>query len=112
MLTAITIALAATFLAKHQGGPQLPYALFFGMALNFAAEGEKIRNGIEVASRQILRFGVALLGARITAKQLTGLGIESIAMVAGGVRGDDPLRRGSWGGRARRSTAPSIAVLE
>src|SRR5574337_1232481 len=85
VLTAITIALAATFVAEHQGGPQLLYALFFGMAFNFAANGEKIRGGIEFASRQILRFGVALLGARITAGQLAGLGAESIAMVAGGV---------------------------
>ncbi|NMG01245.1 putative sulfate exporter family transporter, partial [Aromatoleum toluolicum] len=77
--------LAASFVAEHQGGPQLLYALFFGMAFNFAAEGEKIRAGIEFASRQVLRFGVALLGARITAEQLAGLGADSIAMVAGGV---------------------------
>nr|NMG01244.1 putative sulfate exporter family transporter [Aromatoleum toluolicum] len=50
VLTAITIALAASFVAEHQGGPQLLYALFFGMAFNFAAEGEKIRAGIEFAS--------------------------------------------------------------
>ncbi|MCC4118697.1 putative sulfate exporter family transporter [Aromatoleum toluclasticum] len=85
VLTAITIALAASFVSEHQGGPQLLYALFFGMAFNFAAEGEKIRRGIEFASRQVLRFGVALLGARITAEQLAGLGAQSIAMVAGGV---------------------------
>lgn len=85
VLTAITIALAASFVAEHQGGPQLLYALFFGIAFNFAATGEKIREGIEFASRQVLRFGVALLGARITAEQISGLGAESIAMVAGGV---------------------------
>ncbi|NMG16096.1 YeiH family protein [Aromatoleum bremense] len=85
VLTAITIALAASFVAEHQGGPQLLYALFFGMAFNFAANGEKIRDGIEFASRHVLRFGVALLGARITAEQLAGLGAGSIAMVAGGV---------------------------
>ncbi|NMG77687.1 putative sulfate exporter family transporter, partial [Aromatoleum diolicum] len=46
VLTAITIALAASFVAEHQGGPQLLYALFFGMAFNFAANGEKIHAGI------------------------------------------------------------------
>ena len=40
ILTAITIALAATFISEHQGGPQLLYALFFGMAFNFAANGD------------------------------------------------------------------------
>ena len=85
ILTAITIALAATFVSEHQGGPQLLYALFFGMAFNFAASGEKVKAGIEFASRQILRFGVALLGARITAEQISGLGAVPILMVIGGV---------------------------
>lgn len=85
VLTAITIALAATFVAEHQGGPQLLYALFFGMAFNFAANGEKVKAGIDFASRQILRFGVALLGARITFEQISGLGTVPILMVIGGV---------------------------
>lgn len=85
VLTAITIALAASFVAEHQGGPQLLYALFFGMAFNFAANGEKIRDGIDFASRPVLRFGVALLGARITIEQVSALGSLSIGMVAGGV---------------------------
>lgn len=84
-LTAITIALAATFVAEHQGGPQLLYALFFGMAFNFAANGEKVKAGIDFASRQILRFGVALLGARITFEQISDLGTVPILMVIGGV---------------------------
>lgn len=85
LLTAITIALAASFIAEHQGGPQLLYALFFGMAFNFAANGEKVKAGIDFASRQILRFGVALLGARITFEQISGLGTVPILMVIGGV---------------------------
>jgi uncharacterized integral membrane protein (TIGR00698 family) len=85
ILTAITIALAATFIAEHQGGPQLLYALFFGMAFNFAANGEKIKPGIDFASRQILRFGVALLGARITLEQIVTLGGASVLLVIAGV---------------------------
>lgn len=85
LLTAITIALAASFIAEHQGGPQLLYALFFGMAFNFAANGEKVKAGIDFASRQVLRFGVALLGARITFEQISGLGAVPILMVIGGV---------------------------
>lgn len=82
---AAVIALAATFVSQLHGGPQLLYALFFGMAFNFAANGEKVKAGIEFASRQILRFGVALLGARITAEQISGLGAVPIMMVIGGV---------------------------
>lgn len=85
VLTAITIAMAATFVAEHQGGPQLLYALFFGMAFNFAAQGEKVKSGIEFASRQILRFGVALLGVRITLEQIASIGSISIYMVIAGV---------------------------
>jgi len=85
ILTAITIAMAATFVSEHQGGPQLLYALFFGMAFNFAAQGEKVKAGIEFTARQILRFGVALLGVRITLEQIASIGSVSIAMVVGGV---------------------------
>jgi len=85
LLTAITIALAATFVSEHQGGPQLLYALFFGMAFNFAANGEKVKAGIEFTSRQVLRFGVALLGARITVEQISGLGTVPILLVIAGV---------------------------
>jgi uncharacterized integral membrane protein (TIGR00698 family) len=85
ILTAITIALAATFISEHMGGPQLLYALFFGMAFNFAANGEKIKAGIDFSSRQILRFGVALLGARITLEQVHSLGIKAVLLVIAGV---------------------------
>ena len=85
LLTAITIALAATFVAEHQGGPQLLYALFFGMAFNFAANGPKVKAGIDFTSRQVLRFGVALLGMRITFEQITAIGTGPILLVAGGL---------------------------
>jgi uncharacterized integral membrane protein (TIGR00698 family) len=73
--------MAATFVSEHQGGPQLLYALFFGMAFNFAANGEKVKAGIDFTSRQILRFGVALLGARITFEQILGIGLSPIVLV-------------------------------
>lgn len=64
VLTALMIAFAATFIAEHYGGPQLLYALLFGIAFNFLAAEPKTGPGIEFAARQVLRFGVALLGAR------------------------------------------------
>ena len=85
VLTAITIALAATFMSEHQGGPQLLYALFFGMAFNFAANGEKIKAGIDFTARHVLRVGVALLGGRVTLEQISTLGLSSVLLVIGGV---------------------------
>lgn len=85
MSTALIIALAATFMTEHYGGPQLIYALFFGIAFNFLADDPKTKAGIDFAARSLLRFGVAMLGARIAFSQLASLGGAAIAVVAVGV---------------------------
>jgi len=79
------IALAATFVSDSYGGPQLLYALFFGLAFHFLARDPVCQPGIEFCSRTILRTGVALLGARITFDQIASLGVAPIAMVLGAV---------------------------
>ena len=87
VLTAITIALAASFLAERYDGPQLLFALLFGMAFNFAADGPRVKAGIEFASKKILRFGVALLGARIGMEQIVALGAAPAAIAVVAVSG-------------------------
>lgn len=81
LLLAVTIALAATYLAERYKGPQLLFALFFGMAFNFAAESARVKVGIGFASTQVLRFGVALLGARIGLEQIIAIGAAPAAIV-------------------------------
>lgn len=81
LVTAATIALAAGFIADHHGGPQLLYALFFGMAFNFMAADARVAPGIDLASTTVLRIGVALLGARISAEQLRTLGGTTLLLV-------------------------------
>lgn len=85
VMTATAIALAASFIAEHRGGPQLLYALLFGMAFNFAAEGAKVKEGIDFAGRHLLRFGIALLGARITFEQVAELGPLVLVLVPAGM---------------------------
>ncbi len=85
LLTAATIALAATFVSEHYGGPQFLYALFFGIAFNFLATDPKTRPGIELGARTVLRIGVALLGARITIEQITSLGLAPVLLVVAAV---------------------------
>jgi uncharacterized membrane protein YadS len=85
LVTAATIGLAAGFIADHHGGPQLLYALFFGMAFNFIATDGRVAPGIELASTAVLRIGVALLGARISAEQLRALGGTTLLLVLGAV---------------------------
>ena len=70
---AAVAALAATLVAQLHGGPQMLYALFFGMALNDLSQQPRTKPGIEFCARQVLRLGVGLLGARITATQIAGL---------------------------------------
>lgn len=78
---AAVISLAATFVSEHSGGPQLLYALFFGIAFHFLYEQPGCRPGVEFATRTLLRFAVALLGARITFAQIAQLGWWPIAIV-------------------------------
>lgn len=81
MLSAV-IALAVRFISDHLGGPAMLYALLFGMAFNFLSTDERFAAGIRFASRNILRFGVALLGVRITMSDVVDLGWSSTALIA------------------------------
>ncbi|MCW5658216.1 MAG: putative sulfate exporter family transporter [Burkholderiaceae bacterium] len=74
LLLCAVIALAASFIARVHGGPQLLYALLFGVAFHFLHADGRIRPGIELCTGIVLRMGVALLGARITLEQIASLG--------------------------------------
>jgi uncharacterized integral membrane protein (TIGR00698 family) len=79
------VAMAATLVSTLHGGPQLLYALFFGVAFHYLNADPKAKLGIEFCSRNVLRLGVGLLGARITASQIVGLGWSTAAIVVGAV---------------------------
>jgi uncharacterized integral membrane protein (TIGR00698 family) len=85
LLVAFTIALAATFLASHYKTPVMLFGLLFGMAFHFLHEDGRCVAGIEFSSRTVLRFGVALLGMRVTAAQIVSLGVLPVATVVAGV---------------------------
>jgi uncharacterized integral membrane protein (TIGR00698 family) len=84
-LLAGVIAIAATFVSVLHGGPQLLYALFFGVAFHYLSQEPRTKPGIEFCSRTVLRFGVGLLGARITATQIVGLGWTTALIVIAAV---------------------------
>ncbi len=81
LITGVTLALAATFVSERHGGPQLLYALLFGIAFNFLAKNAATKPGLECASRALLRVGVALLGARITFEEIASIGSKPILIV-------------------------------
>jgi uncharacterized integral membrane protein (TIGR00698 family) len=85
LLVAATIALAATWLSQQYKAPVMLFALLFGMTFHFLHEEGRCIAGIEFSSKAVLRVGVALLGARITASQILGLGVTPIATVVVGI---------------------------
>jgi len=84
-LASVTIGVACTWLSQHYGAPVMLFALLFGLAFHFLHEEGPCVAGIEFSSKAVLRLGVALLGARITATQILGLGVMPIVMVVIGV---------------------------
>ena len=46
IMVCVVIALAATFLSEHYGGPQLLYALLIGLSFHFLITHPGIRNGV------------------------------------------------------------------
>lgn len=79
------IAMAATLVSTLHGGPQLLFALFFGVAFHYLSREATTRPGIEFCARTVLRLGVGLLGARITASQIASLGWNTAAIVIAAV---------------------------
>ncbi len=79
------VAAAATFLSEHYGAPVMLFALLLGMAMNFLSADGPCAAGIAFTSRAVLRIGVALLGLRITAGQVTALGWFPPLLVVGTV---------------------------
>ena len=76
-----TIAAAAGFLSLHYKAPVMLFALLIGIAFNFLSTDERCAPGIEFSSKKILRFGVALLGFRVTFDQILGLGTNVLLLV-------------------------------
>jgi len=85
VMLSVVLAMAATFISVGYGGPTILFALLLGMAFNFMAQDDRYAPGLQVAAKEVLRVGVALLGARITASQITGLGWWTLSGVTAAV---------------------------
>ena len=105
---AVLLAAAATLVAGLHGGPQMLYALFFGVSLNHLGRSGRTVAGVEFGARTVLRLGVGLLGARITAGQIVALGWPTAAVVVLAVL--STLALGMWLGR-RLGLPPAWNVL-
>ena len=83
VLLALVVAAAARFVADHYAAPVMLFALLIGMAFNFLAVDQRFKPGLEFSSKSLLRFGIVLLGARITTSDIASLGISTFATVIG-----------------------------
>ncbi|SDN45633.1 YeiH family protein [Vreelandella arcis] len=84
-LVSVLVAMAAKFLSEHYGAPAMLMALLLGMALNFLCDDPRTYVGIQFTARSVLRFGVALLGVRVSWEILLNLGPMIIIGVIFGV---------------------------
>ena len=76
------VAMSAQFVAEHSQAPSMMMALLFGMAISFVYETDpKARPGIEFSAKSILKLGIVLLGARISADVVSSLGWQTICIV-------------------------------
>ena len=75
--------LAAGFLSDRYGAPLTLMALLIGLALNFLSEDKRLSPGLGFASKSLLRWGIVLVGVRVTFGQIVALGPEALIAVMG-----------------------------
>ena len=80
MITCI-VGISAYFLAKHYSTPAMLLALLLGISVSFLGQDGRAVTGIEFSSKRLLRIGIVLLGVRVSASLIAGLGVKYIALV-------------------------------
>lgn len=69
-------------ISQHYGAPSMLIALLIGLAIHFVYDLETAKPGINWAARNVLRYGVALLGMKIAVSDIIAIGIAPLALVA------------------------------
>ena len=81
LIVSILATMAAASLNQRYGAPLTLMALLIGLALNFLSADRRLTPGLTLASRELLRWAIVLVGARITFAQIAALGAEALVMV-------------------------------
>lgn len=81
LVVAALATMAAGFVADHYSAPLTLMALLIGLALNFLGNDPRMASGLSFASRTLLRWGIVLVGARVTIAQIVGLGPSTLLAV-------------------------------
>jgi uncharacterized integral membrane protein (TIGR00698 family) len=85
LMITVLVAMAAQFISDHYGAPVMLMAILLGIPLHFLTEDQKTGDGVAFASRHVLRFGVALLGLRVSFDMVGAIGWGAIAWIAAAV---------------------------
>lgn len=83
IMLATVIAASATFLSEHYGAPIMLFALLIGIAFHFLADDTTCKPGVEFSAKTLLRFGVGLLGLRLSIGDVETIGIGPVLAVLG-----------------------------
>jgi len=81
LMIAALISASAQFMSEHYGAPAMLMALLIGQALTFLAEDRRFTQGLAFCARNLLRFGVILLGMRISTDTLRDLSPRQVVTV-------------------------------
>jgi uncharacterized integral membrane protein (TIGR00698 family) len=81
LTVAVLATLAAASLSDRYGAPLTLMSLLIGLALNFLSVDRRLTPGLTLAARELLRWAIVLVGARITFAQIAALGPEALGMV-------------------------------
>lgn len=83
VMLVVVIAAAATFLSEHYGAPVMLFALLIGMAFHFLAQDDSCKPGVEFSANTLLRFGVGLLGLRLSIGDVESIGLGPVLAIIG-----------------------------
>lgn len=83
---ALTASVASALVAGVVGAPLMLAALLCGILLNpLFSRRTELAAGVSFCAKGLLRFGIVLLGARVTLADMAGLGPAPILLAVGGV---------------------------
>jgi len=77
--------MAAIYITEHYGGPAILICLLIGMAFNNLTQYDDYQSGIQFSANNVLKFGVALLGVRITFADVSGIGFTPYTITLVGI---------------------------
>ena len=75
------LAFAASILSQYSAVPVMLLCLLLGMAWRAVVRMEQLSAGVDFTARTILRFGVILIGARLSFEHFLALGWELAAFI-------------------------------